>query len=96
MTPVREKGEKRKLARVPTSMEFGYSVTILDYKNLRKVESRGVAVDRSKAGMGFVTEYPLEPGHVVRINSPEISSQPFMVKWVRSISGNYRVGGIFL
>jgi len=89
-------GEQRKYDRMPVDMRFEYSVTILDYKNLRKVSSSGIGVDVCDAGMGFLTDYPLEPGHVVKIDRSGISPRPFMVKWVRELFGKYRVGGIFL
>lgn len=90
------KVEKRKSARIASDIEFEYTMTLLDEKNLRKITSKATAVDRCEKGMGFLTGFPLEPGHVIKMNVPAASSQPFMVKWVHDLSGTFRVGGIFL
>jgi hypothetical protein len=89
-------GEKRKCTRTAADIEFEYTMTVLEDRNLRRITSEATAVDRCEKGMGFLTGFRLEPGHILRMNVPAASPQPFMVKWVRELSGKFRVGGIFL
>jgi hypothetical protein len=46
--------------------------------------------------MGFITDFPLEAGHVVKIDTPGVRDRAFMVKWAQPASAGYRVGGVFL
>jgi hypothetical protein len=67
----------------------------LDFKNLRKIQSTGVCVDTSDAGVGFMTDFPVEPGHVLKIFKGD-SPEPFIVNWVMEIKGRYRAGGMYV
>jgi hypothetical protein len=74
---------------------FYYQVSVLEFKNLRKIQSSGMYVDTSEGGVGFITDFALEPGQVIRILK-ENSYQPALVKWVSESDGRYRAGGKYL
>jgi len=86
-----EKSEKRKHTRIGYDMPLSFSLSILEFSNLKRIEGHGAAVDRNEEGVGFVTDTPLEPGNIIRIaeNGSFVTAE---VKWVGKIEGKYRVG----
>jgi hypothetical protein len=84
--------EKRKHTRIGNDMPFQYSLSILEFTNLKRVEAFGNMVDMSERGIGFVTEVRLEPGHIIRINREDGSFVTAQVVWTGEIEGKYRVG----
>ena len=84
--------DRRKHTRIGYDMPMPFSVSILDFTNLRTVEASGHCVDKSEGGLGFFTDFPLEPGHVIRIIQSGGSFITASVKWVGDIDGKYRVG----
>ena len=72
-------------------MPLSFSLSILDFSNLKRVEGDGAIIDRSDDGIGFLTDTPLEPGNIIKIeeNDSFITAE---VKWVGKIEGKYRVG----
>jgi len=87
--------EQRKYPRVGYDMPLSFSVSVLEFADLKRVEAFGHLVDRSEAGMGLLTEMRLEPGHVIRIKSEDGSFMPAQVMWVGEIEGRYRIGVLF-
>ena len=84
--------EKRNLERRPYERGISCSVTVLEFRDLRKVVLRGEAVDISDAGIGMKTDFPLEPGHVVTF-ADNIGPQAGIVAWSSTAGDNgYRVG----
>jgi len=84
--------EKRKHTRIGNDMPFRFSLSILEFTNLKRVEAFGAMVDMSDGGIGFVTDTRLEAGHIIRINSEDGSSVTAEVMWTGEIEGKYRVG----
>ncbi len=76
-------------------MPFEYSLSVLNFKALQKVTSSGQTIDISDDGMGFYTDFRLEPGHILKIKRNGDSFQTGMVKWVAELEGRFRVG-VFL
>lgn len=84
--------EKREFERRAVMQSIQYSVTVLDFRDLRRVSLNGEVVDISDSGMGIKTDFPLEPGHVLRFNSG-IGHKAGIVKWSMVVNNNgYRVG----
>ena len=84
--------DRRKQPRIGYDMPLLFSVSILDFTNLKPVEVFGHSVDKTGDGLGFFTDFPLEPGHVIRIKKNDGSYITASVKWVGEIDGRYRVG----
>ena len=84
--------ERRRHTRIGNDMPLSFSLSILEFTNLKRVEAYGTMVDKSNAGIGFVTDIQLEPGHIIRIRNEENSSVTAEVKWIGAIEGKYRVG----
>ena len=84
--------EKRKHKRIGYDMPFEYSLSILEFKELRKVTASAKGIDVSDEGMGFFTDFLLEPGHVLRFKNGDGSFQTAKVRWVGEFEGKVRVG----
>lgn len=84
--------EKRKNTRIGNDMPLFFSVSILEFTDLNRYEVYATCVDKSKEGIGFVTDILMEPGHIVRIKNEDDSFVTAEVKWVGEIEGKYRVG----
>ena len=87
--------DRRKHPRIGYDMPLSFSVSILDFTNSKPVEVFGHGVDKTEDGLGFFTDYPLEPGQVIRIKKDDGSFITASVKWVGEIDGKYRVGILF-
>jgi len=84
--------EKRGLERRTVMQSIRYSVTVLDFRDLRKLSLTGNIVDISDVGMGIETDFPLEPGHVLTFND-NIGRLAGIVEWSsRAQNNGYRVG----
>ena len=88
--------EKRQFKRRSFTQNIQYSVTVLDFKDLKRLSLRGDIIDISDAGMGIKTGYPLEPGHVLTFDNG-IGHKAGIVKWSAMVNNNgYRVGVKFV
>lgn len=87
--------EKREFERRSFTQDIQYSVTVLDFKDLKRLSLRGDIIDMSDAGMGIKTDYPLEPGHVLTFDS-DIGHKAGIVEWSTLIDNGYRVGVKFI
>lgn len=89
--------EKRQFERRPFVGTIGYSVSVLEFRELKRLNLRAETVDISEAGLGIITDYPLEPGHVLRFSSG-IDQKAGIVSWAMKITdnGRYRVGVRFI
>ncbi|MBI5188473.1 MAG: PilZ domain-containing protein [Nitrospirae bacterium] len=91
------KGNVREYSRTPFVTPVRYSVSVMDVRELKKIQDTAVSVDISKGGLGMITGYPIETGHVltfkdeIKINN--ITAKAAIVKWTGKIDSNkYRVG----
>jgi hypothetical protein len=87
--------DRRKHPRIGYDMPLSFSVSILDFTNPKPAELTGQCVDKTEDGLGFLTDFPMEAGHVIRINQGSDSYITASVKWVAAIDGKYRVGILF-
>lgn len=89
-------GERRDIERRPFVRSVQYSVTVLDFRDIKKVNLEGEVVDISEVGVGIKTDYPLEPGHVLTFNE-SVGYQTGIVEWSSRVQDNgYRVGVKFV
>lgn len=84
--------ERRNIERRPHISSIQYSVTVLEFRDRKRVNLKGDIVDISDVGLGIKTDYPLEPGHVLTFND-NIGCQTGIVEWSSRVQNNgYRVG----
>lgn len=91
------KGNLRKDTRTPFIVPVRYSVSVLDMRELKQIHDIAVSVDISTGGLGILTDYPLEEGHVLtfndEINMNNVTAKSAIVRWTGKIDGNkYRAG----
>ncbi len=91
------KGNVRKDTRTPFIKPVKYSVTVLEMRELRRIYNTAISVDISAGGLGMLTGYSLEEGHVLNfeneINMKGITAKSAIVRWSGKLNGNnYRVG----
>jgi hypothetical protein len=89
--------ELRKNTREPLGISVQYSVLVSKFWELEKITDTAVSVDISKGGIGLLTSFMLEAGHVMFFNDDidvdGINARIAVVKWVdRSDDNRYRVG----
>lgn len=85
---------RRKYPRKNSSIPVKYTVNILEFRELKKIHRSGMATDISDKGMGLITDYPLEPGHVLILTDSDRTLFPkiAIVRWSTRISDSYRIG----
>ncbi|MEJ2008862.1 MAG: PilZ domain-containing protein [Acidobacteriota bacterium] len=87
--------ERRRRRRVGFDMPFRYTLSVLEFGDLRKLDLAGMGADISDEGLGFFTDYRLQPGHVIRIRDGDGSHRPAIVRWVAELDGRFRVGVLY-
>ena len=95
------KSNLREHSRILLDMPIRYSVVALNSKELKEISDPAVSVDISDRGLGILSSYSLEPGHVVafenQIEMNNIVARFAIVKWVNKIgSCKYRAGLKFI
>lgn len=91
----------REQSRTATVMTVRYSAVVFNFRELRNISDTAVSVDISNGGIGFLTGYQLEKGHVV-IFEEEIATngrkaKVAVVRWVNKAKDDkYRVGVKFV
>lgn len=86
--------EKRIYPRRSLEIPVEYSMSILEFREMKKIHLKGMTTDISDKGLGLVTEYPLEPGHVLVVNncSRTLFQKTAIVRWTKPIDASFRVG----
>ncbi|GAB4487018.1 MAG: hypothetical protein OHK006_15620 [Thermodesulfovibrionales bacterium] len=90
-----EPHDRRRHRRIGYDMPVEFSVSMDEFAQLDTATARAVGVDISDEGMGFVTDFKVEPGHLLRIERGDGTALTAEVRWVGAIEGKYRVGVIF-
>jgi hypothetical protein len=85
---------RRRHLRKDSSIPVEYSVNILEFRELKKIHRSAVSTDISDKGIGLITDYPLEPGHVLILSSRDsaLLQKIAIVRWTMQASGSYRIG----
>jgi len=91
------KGGLRQHERILFAAPLRYSFSVTDLKESKRSNNIAVSVDISKGGMGIITDFPLEQGHVLafedEIKIRDITSaKAAVVKWTGRICDKYRAG----
>ncbi len=84
--------EKRKFIRIGYDMPLEFSMSVMDFGTPQMVNFTGRGVDISDQGLGFLTEFHLEPGLFLRLKMEDGTCQNAEVKWVGELDGRLRVG----
>lgn len=87
---------QRQFERKPYTNTFYCAVSVLDIVNTKVLNLEARGVDISEGGIGIKTDYPLEPGHVLRLHNG--ITKVGVVRWSsnREIKDIYRVGVKFV
>ena len=80
--------EQRQFERKPYTETFYFAVSVLDIVNTKVLNLVARGVDISEGGIGIKTDYPLEPGHVLRLQNSGLPKQVGVVRWSRNGEGN--------
>lgn len=87
--------ERRKSWRAGCESSLEYTLSIVDFNEVRRVHSTGEAIDISEAGLGFLTEFPLKPGHILILRmAGDDRSCAAIVRWVDGEEPKIRVGAL--
>jgi c-di-GMP-binding flagellar brake protein YcgR len=92
-------GDLRRHARTSIVMPIQYSAIVVNLRELKKIYKTAEIVDISNGGVGILTGYSLEKGHVL-IFKKEIATngrkaKVAVVRWVKKVEGEidkYRAG----
>ncbi len=89
-------GEKRGVERKPFEKKISYMVSVLELRELKNLSLMADIMDISDSGLGMHTDYPLEPGHVLRFDNG-IGRRIGVVRWSVKNGDNktYRAGVSF-
>lgn len=85
--------EKRLSERKPYKEMIDFYISIFELGELKKRLIKAETVDINDSGLGFHTEYPLEPGHILMFGnrpSPKIG----IVKWIKKLNDNVHRAGM--
>lgn len=90
--------EKRKYERVNEDFPVEFTVLFMESKDFRRMNSSGKIIDSSPAGIGLMTAFPLEAGHILEWDDQHHKGKLHiaMVKWTRKFEDNYRAGLMFV
>lgn len=86
--------EKRKHTREPYTVSLDFTVLLTQESEFKRVAAKGKTVDKSPSGLGIITDFPLEAGHVLKWNDQDNRSilHLAMVRWSRQDESYYRAG----
>ncbi|HBR21910.1 MAG TPA: hypothetical protein DD713_04985 [Nitrospiraceae bacterium] len=80
--------EQRQFERKPYNETFYCAVSVLDIMDTKILNLVARGVDISEGGIGIKTDYPLEPGHVLRLHNSGLPKNVGVVRWSRNDKGN--------
>ena len=86
--------DKRKHTREPYTVSLDFTVLLTQESEFKRVAAKGKTVDKSPSGIGIITDFPLEAGHVLKWNDEDNRSilHLAMVRWSQQVDGLYRAG----
>jgi hypothetical protein len=89
---------KRKDERVPFHTLLHFTVLSAETSEFQRVKSSGEIIDASESGVGIVTGFPLQPGHVLEWDDKHQKGRLHiaLVKWSREQGDRYRAGLMFI
>jgi hypothetical protein len=89
---------QRRYPREPYDSRLEFIVLLTQSSEFLRVPAVGKTVDKSPAGIGLVTDFPLEAGHVLEWNDQHTQGSLHLglVKWARPVENYYRAGVVFI
>ena len=87
--------KQRRDVRKPFNGSVQFSVSVLEYRELKRIELSGTGRDISERGICFNTTYPVESGHVLWFNNG-VGQKTGVVRWSRPSDEGYVVGVEFI
>ena len=89
---------ERKYAREACSSSLEFIILFTQSSEFKRVNATGKTIDQSPAGIGLITDFPLEPGYVLEWDDQHNKGNLHiaMVKWARQFDSYYRAGLIFI
>jgi len=85
---------QRRFERIPCDDPLEFTVLHTDISDLKRVRSGGNMIDSSEGGVGLVTEFPLQSGHVLEWHDKRRKGHLHigLVKWSFKQNNHYRAG----
>ncbi|KAF0143903.1 MAG: hypothetical protein FD156_2285 [Nitrospirae bacterium] len=95
---MQDSGEKRESERTPYNDTITFSVLFTESEDLKKIEIEGKIINTTQAGIGIVTNFPLEAGHVLQWADEHQKGKLHMasVRWSQELEDYFRAGAMFI
>ncbi len=89
---------KRMHQREPYNETISFTVLFMADADFRRQATSGEVLDASKAGLGLLTSFPLEAGHVLQWDDRHKEGRLHiaMVRWAQKQNEQYRAGVMFI
>ena len=90
--------EKRRDERTPYNSHLRFIVLSAETPEFQRIQASGEIIDASKSGIGIITGFPLQPGHVVEWDDKHQKGKLHiaLVKWSLEQDNHYRAGLMFI
>lgn len=69
-----------------------FTVAVFNNNRLRFIDLSGLAINRSKNGICFITRYPLRSGHVIKFKKGIDRCGHGVVVWIKDLGDRYIAG----
>ncbi|MBI5849389.1 MAG: hypothetical protein HZB31_15835 [Nitrospirae bacterium] len=69
-----------------------FTVAVFNNNRLRFVDLSGLAINRSKNGICFITRYPLRSGHVIKFRKNMGRYGHGVIMWIKDLGDRYIAG----
>lgn len=89
---------KRKYVREPYDSRLEFIVLLTQSSEFMRISAKGNIIDKSPAGIGLITDFPLEAGHVLEWEDLHSDGKLHIaiVKWAKPVENHYRAGVVFI
>ena len=86
--------EKRRFTRISCDDPLDFTVLHMEISEFKRIRSKGKMIDVSEGGIGVVTAFPLQPGHVLEWQDKHDKGHLHigLVKWSVEQNSQFRAG----
>lgn len=86
--------EKRRFKRTSCDDPLDFTVLHMEISEFKRIRSKGKMIDASEGGIGLVTAFPLQPGHVLEWHDKHDKGRLHigLVKWSLEQNSQFRAG----
>jgi len=90
--------ERRRFTRVTYNAQLNFTILSTQDAQLQKISASGTIINASDAGIGLMTSYLLQPGHVLEWDDEHRKGflHIALVKWAQQQEGLCRAGLMFV